>query len=344
VALTEVYVDPSIAADSGTGTIGDPYGDLEYAIEQTTFDTTNGTRFNVKAGITEVLAANLFTATQDVVTTPAYVPSISAPLIFQGYAAVAGDGGMGSISGGGLVPVWDDGTTLSYVHFRDLECFNVGANIIIQLNDFSSVQYCKCHGSSGTYGIQIDNYSSVIGCYVYDCTGSSSIYADGGEVLYNYVVNSESASHTTVYGYTSASIRHNIVVLEGAGTNGIIVINGAEADNNTVYAEVASTGSGVLASQSTHRCKITNNLVEGFSGVGGDGVWSTNLVDLIHGNAVYNCTNPYEFSGAQAEINYLDDNEILTASPFNDAANGDFSPADVGNVLEGALPQIIGLP
>ena len=46
MAFSEVYVDPSIAADSGTGTIGDPFGDLEYAIEQSTFDTTNGTRVN----------------------------------------------------------------------------------------------------------------------------------------------------------------------------------------------------------------------------------------------------------------------------------------------------------
>ena len=50
MAITEVYVDPSIAADSGAGTVGDPYGDLEYAIEQTTFDTTNGTRVNIKIG------------------------------------------------------------------------------------------------------------------------------------------------------------------------------------------------------------------------------------------------------------------------------------------------------
>ena len=44
MAITEVYVDPSIAGDSGVGTIGDPYGDLEYAIEQETFDTKKCTR------------------------------------------------------------------------------------------------------------------------------------------------------------------------------------------------------------------------------------------------------------------------------------------------------------
>ena len=51
MAITEIYVDPAINADSGTGTIGDPFGDLEYAIKQTTFDTTNGTRVKISIGI-----------------------------------------------------------------------------------------------------------------------------------------------------------------------------------------------------------------------------------------------------------------------------------------------------
>ncbi len=54
MALTEIYVDPAIAADSGAGTEGSPYGDLEYAIEQETFDLTNGTRVNIKAGTDEL--------------------------------------------------------------------------------------------------------------------------------------------------------------------------------------------------------------------------------------------------------------------------------------------------
>jgi len=34
MALTEIYVDPAIAANSGTGTSGDPYGDLQYALNR----------------------------------------------------------------------------------------------------------------------------------------------------------------------------------------------------------------------------------------------------------------------------------------------------------------------
>lgn len=47
MSVTEVYVDSSIGADSGAGTIGDPYGRLSHAFTQSS-STTNGKRYNVK--------------------------------------------------------------------------------------------------------------------------------------------------------------------------------------------------------------------------------------------------------------------------------------------------------
>ena len=86
---THVYVDPSIAGDSGTGTIGDPYGDLQYALNTVTRGT-DGNQFNIKAGTDEVLAASITTATYG-------TPSTSQPLIFRGYTSAANDGGQASI-------------------------------------------------------------------------------------------------------------------------------------------------------------------------------------------------------------------------------------------------------
>lgn len=77
MALTEVYVDPSIAGDSGAGTVGDPYGDLEYALEQVTRDATNGDRFNIKAGTDEILEFAL-----DVIVDYG-TPTRIAPLFFS---------------------------------------------------------------------------------------------------------------------------------------------------------------------------------------------------------------------------------------------------------------------
>ena len=59
MAITNYYVDPSINANSGTGTIGDPFGDLQYALDTVTRDSTNGDQFNIKAGTAEVLTGTL---------------------------------------------------------------------------------------------------------------------------------------------------------------------------------------------------------------------------------------------------------------------------------------------
>jgi hypothetical protein len=56
--MADIYVDPSINANTGTGTIGDPYGDLQYAITSTT-QGTSGDQFNIKSGTAEVMAGSL---------------------------------------------------------------------------------------------------------------------------------------------------------------------------------------------------------------------------------------------------------------------------------------------
>lgn len=83
MAITEYYIDPAIDANSGTGTIGDPFGDLQYALDTVTRDGTNGDRFNVKAGTAEVLTAALSLATYG-------TPTEAAPLVIQGYTSAAG--------------------------------------------------------------------------------------------------------------------------------------------------------------------------------------------------------------------------------------------------------------
>jgi len=63
----------SIVSDSG------PFGDLEWAIEQTTFDLAEGTRVNIKNGTDEILAAKLETALADTGTSIAWAPAPTSP-------------------------------------------------------------------------------------------------------------------------------------------------------------------------------------------------------------------------------------------------------------------------
>lgn len=344
MALTEVYVDPSIAADSGTGTIGDPFGDLEYAIRQTTFDTVNGTRVNVKAGTAEVLASTLTAAMANVVTTPAWATGVAAPAVFQGYTSVAGDGGLASIdiNGANTVTTGAD----AYLVFRDIHFFNSSSAADI----FSVGSYCTWDGcifsgmTGGTIVIDLTAWGYVGNCYFYDVNATRCIRG-AGVFEHNYIDGvgySNNPSYLAIETLTGSSpvVRHNIMRVTGA-CGGFNLVQRGAAYNNSVYSD-GGTGTGILYSNAAPTMKLSNNLVEGFSGVGGVGIALTaaSFVQEYSGNAVYNCTTPYNESSLL--IVNLGDNEVLTASPFNDAANGDFSPVNVGNVIEGALPQVIG--
>jgi hypothetical protein len=340
VALTEVYVDPSIAADSGTGTIGDPYGDIEYAIEQTTFDTTNGTRVNVKAGTAEVLAAQLDTALSDTVTAPAWAPANNKVAWFEGYTAAAGDGGVASIdcNASQFISTAKTGfvfknlsltnvagvnaiKVVTYLWVTDcyIDCNNAVTNEVISSNVFRG--YCS--------NLYIDNFNGTIGINVAGPVSNCYIYCSGGVA---YAIQPSGNSHP---------VENNIIVMDSTGI-GINEVYGARIVHNSIYHTNAGTGTGILGSIYG---EVANNLVEGFSGVGGEGIALVSAgvtvpIGNYSGNAVYNCTTPYDFSTRLAVLEQ--DNEILTASPFNDAANGDFSPVDIGNIREGALPNIIG--
>lgn len=342
MAFSEVYVDPSIAADSGTGTISDPFGDLEYAIEQTTFDTTNGTRVNIKAGTAEVLAAELGDALDNVVTTVAWAPSNSRPCIFQGYTAVAGDGGVCTISGGGSVPIFSD-TGYQGVWFVDCDLQNVGANVVINLGAYCAVIRCSIECGSTGNSISLSTYSKCVDNYINGTNLAASAFAisagTAAAIDRNYIDMSGCSNNAVAMNASGSKTTNNIVIL-GTSCLGIRITNSSLVMNNSIYCPTAGTGKGIYEASTIYYSEVMNNLVEGLSGAGGVGIeMDTNELPYSGGNAVYNCTTAYSFEDIALDYG---DNETLSASPFNDAANGDFSPVDTGNVIEGALPQIIG--
>ena len=346
MAQTHIYVDPSIAADSGTGTIGDPFGDLEYAIVQTTYDTTNGTQVNIKAGTDEVLVAKINVAMADTSVSVAWVPSQAAPLTFRGYTAVADDGGIGSIDGNGAGAYT---YTYHFVHWLDLEIFNCGTDPVVNNGQYGSFDKCHIHTTTGG-GIRTAGDNAVTRCYIH-AVGYIGIWNPTGYTGYNYLYD-DGVEFTFSAIYMQSNIGHcerNIVQLSLAGNDqdGIAGSSRMQINNNAVWSN-GGTGCGIkLLSVNNYPYCITNNLVEGFSGAGGIGInysYSTNQQAFRRGaNAVYNCTTAYKALANLVGVDYGDD-ETLTASPFTDAANGDFSPVDTGNVKEGALPSTLAGP
>jgi len=335
-APNEVYVDPSLAADSGTGSIGDPYGDLEFALESVT-PNANGDRINIKAGTDEVLEFAL-----DIVVDYG-TPTLTAPLIFQGYTTAAGDNGKGGISGGGSVSITNL-VTLDFVHFIDLHLHNCGSANIVGLDNDCSVLRCELNNTSGA-GIDVDDRCLIMGNYLHDI-GDNGIFAGSGSLISsNFLENGTKTFNRAIRAGQGACVYRNIISV-GSNTDGINISgNSCNVINNSVWSN-AGTGQGIVANNTRMALAVLNNLVEGFSGTGGVGFefsGAGTAVGVYAGNSAFD--NATEF-GAPNDFT-LDDwkgagNETLSASPFTDAAAGDFNPIDTGAVKEGSLPDTFG--
>lgn len=334
MAITETFVDPSIAADSGAGTVGDPYGDTEYALEQVTRDSTNGDRFNIKAGTDEILEFAL-----DIVGDYG-TPGENAPLLFQGYTAAAGDNGIGGISGGGTVSIIDS-TSIDHCHFIDLHLHNSGSAELFDVDQYCSLIRCELDDCSNTgNSIALGNNSVVMGCHLHNLAGT--VFIVTGMISHNYLENGVN-DFTNALSSTFGMIYRNIIKIDGASHGILLSGDSARCVNNSIWSNGGS-GSGIFVSGSDRASVILNNLIEGFSDTGGIGIEyaGNNRVHVVAGNSSYNNATHFE-----TPVLLIDDwkglgNEILTASPFTDAVNGDFSPVDTGLVKEGSIPINFG--
>lgn len=308
MAITNYYVDPAIAGDSGTGTSGDPFGDLQYGLDTVTRDSTNGDQFNIKAGTDEILAAALSLTTYG-------TPTSSTPLILRGYTAAAGDGGVGGID-------CNDATmfaaaTLDYIVLMDLHIHNGGAADIVNLDDYITVINCEVNNTTGS-GIKLDVASRVIGCYVHDCGNRGIICGIRGNIFGNYLANGTNDFDRAIAPGDGSVVEFNIINIDGA-SDGIIPVGPATTlRNNTIY---STSGTGEAINNISDLTNIVANYIEGFSGVGGDGIQSTAVLNIYVANRFYNNTNNESIS---ANVINGSDNSALSASGLVDPANGDF--------------------
>lgn len=322
MATTEYYVDPSIAADSGSGTSGDPWGDLQYALNQITRNATDGDRINIKAGTDEVLTASLSLTSYG---TPVY----TAPLIFSGYTSTAGDGGIGGISGNGSYAIYSgNGSGIAFV---DLKLHNVGsASTILNLNEACYVSGCELTNatSSTNYAIDLGDRSGVFGCYFHNLNGFGvrgdafsvvgCTFENGPTYDLNACVRNTNSAGTT-------QVIQSLFIVDGA-TNCI----DHDGDNLTVvncsFFSDGGTGTAIDASAATKGTRILNNIIEGFSGTGGTGISVTNYPVCVLGyNAFYN--NATNMSVGDKLIDWTSNDISGTGSLFVDASTGNFWPA-----------------
>ena len=318
MAITNYYVDPSIAANSGSGTIGDPYGDLQYALDSITRNTTDGDRINIKSGTAEVLTGSLSFATYG-------TPNIGAGLILQGYTSSQGDGGVGEIDGNG-----NNVSTTSYVSYVDLKIHNGAATgDLIKVTGAVAV---NCEVYDAYNGIDSGAYSSVVNCYVYNCD-NYGLELNGSSIASGCYVRSRStdsrgAMGTCIYLNGRPSFAERCIVSCDSTTDGIYCFQDGTNSINCSIISDGGTGNGIVFHTSAIGSGCRNNLIEGFSGVGGAGIhWTDSTPGEAKGivayNTIFNCTTA--LSGDNDVVMYKTNNTTVGSSPFKKSGADTFA-------------------
>jgi hypothetical protein len=339
-ALIQTYVDPSIAANSGEGTIESPYGDLQWALDNTSRNTANGNQFNIKFGTAEVLTAPLDFAT---FTTPTVA---TAPLVFRGYAETLNDGGVGAISGGGGAVIG----SISHTHWRDMEVYNGGANTLVTLGAGNSIVRCKIYDTTGI-GINLALGNCLVSeCEITDCDEGVVCASTMASVVNNFFKFGSTRYFSKALKNTASSltlVERNIFSIGSSGTAISLEQLGGRVVSNSIFA-AASNGVGIAisAASRSQNAMIVNNVIEGFSGEGGRGISfiNTTTVPLQYAhNACFDNETNYHQIGDAIAIEDID-NEVLTASPFAKSGADTFAnrfayfaPVDTGNIRGGAI-------
>jgi len=308
---------------------------------------SNGDRINIKSGTAELLSASLDLSTYG-------TPNYYAPLVLQGYASAAGDGDLDAGTGIGEIDMQGNDETIvaagGGIQFVNLHLHGTGSAIVVTMGIDQSIIACEV--SEGTGGGISESYTqrcSIIGNHVHD-TGGNGILVAGGLCAFNYLKNDGATVFTDAINCgTSPTVFANIISIDGA-SNGITIASQFDHAwlNNSVFSN-GGTGTGILFTASTGLSfSLMNNLVEGFSGLGGIGIEVATGIrqnSIYAGNGAYNNTANYDDSG-KAEFLISEDNEVLSASPFAKTGSDTFAnrhayfeTVDVDNVHGGAYPS-----
>lgn len=342
--MASYFVDPSIDANSGAGTIGDPYGDLQWALDSETRNSTTGDIFNIKAGTAEVLAAPLnFTSYG--------TPASNAPVIFRGYATAEGDADFEA--GTGIAEVDCNGessmfsaTSIIGLHLAELECHNVTGDLM-NLR-FGMVLRCELHNADRAIRKPNSGRVKIEGNHFHDISSECYHNTAAGDMVFDNYFETGSGSNDFTYAIYSTATIHaegNIVYLasgHAAASSGIRLQGSGMMRHNSIFADNASTGLGLetTTTGTAGANLIEGNIVEGFDGSGGVGIGGDEFVSILAHNYVSGAATAYDVK----EI-YAVDNETSAISPFSKSGVASFSnrrtyfqPTDTGNII-GGLPS-----
>lgn len=339
--MADIYVNASIAGDSGTGTTGDPYGDLQYALDQTT-QGASGDTFWLYG--TETLAGSLSLSTYG---TPGY----NKPCCIRGWNGVdaATDGGGlaagtfdGVINGNDGDFSIDDGSRL--ILFYNLKLYNTGAADILNPDGYHTGAILCELSDCETIAVDASNVAAVCAFnYIHDISG---VGVTGGRIIGNYFKDGATKTFSAAIDLDMnySLVERNIISLSAAGANGIDGGPWCQIIGNSILHTAGNgTGSGIVSTG--NGSLVWDNVIEGFAGAGGDAIAASGIPSAFGNNSYYNCINGIAFD-SKSPINLGGDEGPLASSPFAKSGADTyanrmtyFAPNDVGSVRGGAYGQ-----
>lgn len=330
-APDEIYVDPAIAANSGTGTIGDPYGDVQYALDQCNHGG-DGARFNVKAGTAEVLAAGGLSLDTHFATNGA--PLVTEPLIIEGYTSAAGDGGIAEFTGtANSAAFWVDTTTggadADYVTFKNLKITTAQASgYAINFDNFNTVINVELISNHG--GIDIDT-GIINGCKISYVDSAGILGLDRVTVTNNLLTQTSGAF---VKAISDSNYAVGNIINVRSGTDAVqTIINTASNNihavvaNNTILANISSGASQTVGIRVNNPCMlVANNYIEGLNSASDEAinVASSSVGSILANNAFYNNTANVTNNGLATSS--IGSTSSLGSSGVTSASGADYTP------------------
>lgn len=317
MAVNHVYVDPSVGGP-GSGTIGDPWDDMQAAIDGIT-DGGVGNQINLKAGTAETLAAAL--------TWGSYSPtnSISNPLMVRGYTSSADDDGVGEIDGDNAVTnIFSLTNFPQFVYCVDLKLHNTTSDVFSTASDCVGIR-CEIYNGGSAQTVRLGARCRLIACNIH--TGTSGAYGvnvteENNLILFNRI--SEHDDWAIRSGGAHSVVLGNLI--HGVESTGIQMI----ADQcfyyaNTLEGDSSAGDTGILGFAGIDGNIILSNIIKDFgSGTGGAiNLFTGNCLMLGHNNMHGNASDTV----ASKLVFGLDltANDTTTDPTFTDAAGDDYS-------------------
>jgi hypothetical protein len=312
MAAGDYYVDPSIATDTGSGTVGDPWGStgnhIQRAMDLITADAT-GDNIHVKSTGTVDFAGTDLDFTSYGITT------VDKVLTISGYTSASWDGGRATINLNGASQFV--ASTVDGIVLHDLDISGGTSTWQVILDDHCMVIRCSVDGGGSTNGITMGNYGKIYGSEI---TNTSGTMAGAPYLLYTILKRNANVQMSTA----GLVVANCIFVCSDTGIQNCLIGggNGVTVANNLFLSTVAATCDAIQLSSSSENNFIVNNYIEGFSGTNGaainDAAGSTGV--YIANRYFNNATNKH--NNGRDLTTY--DNSQVGASAIENLAGGDY--------------------